>query len=290
MKPFRVVTGTFWWYYYLCSFFGGLKYKKDFDQISQFILFIGYPRSGHSLIGSLLDAHPEVIISNQLNALYFFKNKYSREQIFYLIRKNAFDQGKKGRSNSGYKYEVPGQWQGRYQQLKVIGDKRGGRTTDILDHDRNLSILGRLKKKSKAKLKMIHVIRNPYDNISTMVLRQVKRNKRPLTEALFDEKIALYFQKVKTNARLKAELSDIICDVHLENLISRPTEELQRICRFLEIDTTPEYINDCAGIIWKQPNPSRFKLSLWNERRVAQIAHKVNQYDFIQHYNYKKTI
>lgn len=101
MKPFRIITGPFWWYYYLMSFFGGIKYKRDFSRLKIYILFIGYPRSGHSLIGSLLDAHPDMMVSNRLNALHFFNKNYSRNQIFYLIRKNATDHGRHGRENSG---------------------------------------------------------------------------------------------------------------------------------------------------------------------------------------------
>ena len=34
-------------------------------------MFIGYPRSGHSLIGSLLDVHPNAIVAHELDALKF---------------------------------------------------------------------------------------------------------------------------------------------------------------------------------------------------------------------------
>jgi len=35
------------------------RYRRHFDAVRTFCLFIGYPRSGHSLVGSLLDAHPD---------------------------------------------------------------------------------------------------------------------------------------------------------------------------------------------------------------------------------------
>ena len=38
-------------------------------QLRSFCLFIGYPRSGHSLLGSLLDAHPDIAIAHEVNAL-----------------------------------------------------------------------------------------------------------------------------------------------------------------------------------------------------------------------------
>ena len=33
------------------------------NHIKKFILFIGYPRSGHSIMGSLMDAHPHMVIA-----------------------------------------------------------------------------------------------------------------------------------------------------------------------------------------------------------------------------------
>jgi hypothetical protein len=38
-------------------------------QVRSFCLFIGYPRSGHSLVGSLLDAHPDIAIAHEVNVL-----------------------------------------------------------------------------------------------------------------------------------------------------------------------------------------------------------------------------
>jgi hypothetical protein len=32
-------------------------------------LFVGYSRSGHSLVGALLDAHPEIPVAYEANAL-----------------------------------------------------------------------------------------------------------------------------------------------------------------------------------------------------------------------------
>jgi phage terminase large subunit-like protein len=43
--------------------------RNRFHDVGVFCIFIGYPRSGHSLVGSLLNAHPEVIISHELDVL-----------------------------------------------------------------------------------------------------------------------------------------------------------------------------------------------------------------------------
>jgi hypothetical protein len=34
-----------------------------------FLLFFGQPRSGHSIVGSILDAHPQMAVANEYNVL-----------------------------------------------------------------------------------------------------------------------------------------------------------------------------------------------------------------------------
>lgn len=45
-----------------------------FDGLETYCMFIGYPYSGHSLVGSLLDAHESMAISHELHALKFLDN------------------------------------------------------------------------------------------------------------------------------------------------------------------------------------------------------------------------
>ena len=33
-----------------------------FDDLKAFVMFVGYPRSGHSIVGALLDAHPHLTV------------------------------------------------------------------------------------------------------------------------------------------------------------------------------------------------------------------------------------
>ena len=286
MKKSKNDSRLSWWVHYLRSFFGGLLLKKEFRQVEKYILFVGYPRSGHSLIGSLLDAHPLMMISNELNALQFFLKKvYFRHQIFYFIWKNSKKHGLEGRSNTGYNYSVPEQWQGKCQKLLAIGDKKGGLSSMMLDEKDDFLLLKEVEKISKAKLKIIHVIRNPYDNISTMVLRQAKRTGK-LTDELLEEKMSKYLENVATNEKIKQQNPAIIFDVHLDDFITQPVEGLRRIFEFLEMEVTEKYLNDCGSIVWKKTNQSRFKMSLWTPEKIQELAGVIQQYDFLKRYKY----
>lgn len=44
--------------------------QQDIDSVKKFVFFIGYARSGHSIIASLLDAHPNIVMA-QMNSISF---------------------------------------------------------------------------------------------------------------------------------------------------------------------------------------------------------------------------
>lgn len=39
--------------------------QEAVDGVEKFVIFVGYPRSGHSIIGSMMDAHQNIIISHE---------------------------------------------------------------------------------------------------------------------------------------------------------------------------------------------------------------------------------
>ena len=55
----------------------------------------------------------------------------------------------------------------------MIGDKTGGGTTMALFQN-SINVLEEISQVVDAPIKFIHVIRNPFDNIATMVLRATK--------------------------------------------------------------------------------------------------------------------
>ncbi len=286
MKKFKKITGLFWWWWYLISFINGLRLKKDFTHINSYVFFIGYPRSGHSLIGSLLDAHQEMVISNELNSLYFFHKNYFRHQIFYFILRNSINHAKAGRSNSDYNYKVPEQWQGTYKNIICIGDKKGGKSSAILGEPNYLDLLNKIENISQTKLKIIHVIRNPFDNVSTMIMRQVNKNGKQLSEKLVEKKITTYLNRANTNDKLLSLRPKDICNVHIEDFINNPHEELQRICNFLNIEVSEKYLNDCSSIVWNKTNNTRYNMPFWTEDRKLKFYNSIQDYGFLKRYNY----
>ena len=66
---------------YLSSYYESLKLTEFFKDVKTFCMFIGYPRSGSTLIGSLLDAHPNIIIAHELDVFRYIRAGFNKRQI-----------------------------------------------------------------------------------------------------------------------------------------------------------------------------------------------------------------
>ena len=107
---------------------------SDIDGLQSFLFFIGWARSCHSVIGSMLDAHPNIIIAHE----FFLFDKLGKDPqlrnrsiMFNKLYSNSYKSAINGwRSDEntvkGYTLGMPGSWQGQFSNLKVIGDKSGG--------------------------------------------------------------------------------------------------------------------------------------------------------------------
>ena len=260
---------------YIRSYFKSLGHEKHFAGIESYCMFIGYPRSGHSLIGSLLDAHPNIIIAHELDVLKYIQEGFSKRQVFYLLLENSRRFTQVGREWSGYAYAVRNQWNGKFRQLKVIGDKKGGGSSRRLG--RNPELFQDLKRTIDIDQKYIHVIRNPYDNISTMS----KRRGEGLSKS-----IDRYFSRCKTVANINAMVDrEKWFDVRHEALIDNPQYWLMKLCQFLGQNTSDDYLNDCASIVRKSPHKTRHEAH-WTRELMQRVENERERYPFLHSYTF----
>jgi hypothetical protein len=261
---------------YITSLVKSPSYVEDFKDIEIFCIFIGYPRSGHSLIGSLLDANPDIIFSNEINALRYVKYHFSRQQIFYLILENSHDFSKKGRAHTGYSYKVNNQWQGRYRKIRVIGDKRGSGSIKRLYYQPKL--YKRMHEIIGVRIKFIHIVRNPFDNISTIYLRGRNKN--------FQQSIDYYFFLSDEVLKLKERVpEDDLIEMRHETFIHEPLTSLKKLTDFLGVDADQDYLNDCSKIIFKNPKNTR-QNAPWTEKLTETVQKRMKHYPFLSGYSF----
>ena len=265
---------------YATSYYQARTNSAIFADVTTFSFFVGHTKSGGTMIGALLDAHPNIVLADEIDTLDLVKSGYSREQIFHILLKGSRREAMKGRVTArrleAYSFEVKGQWQGRFDRLQVIGASKAGPTTRRLGADPGL-----LNRTSRAfaglDLKVIQVIRNPFDPMSAMRLR----GKRTIENA-----VDHYFDYCATLQELRERLNDEqLHSVRYESFVAEPRPALARICRFLGLEPGEDYLDACAAVIWPEPERSRDKVE-WPAEWVEKVEEQIEKVEFLRGYRF----
>lgn len=275
--------------------------SSTFANISTVLVFIGHARSGSTVVGSILDAHPNIIISNEVDLLsnlevwqrQFLQCRsncveHARKLLFelYSIMLDNSVQYGKSRVHTGFNYSIPGQ--GEWRNFKVIGDKKAGKTAHMLAYMFNKTITDFkfLESMGGVSVKFVHVVRNPFDIIATMLRRQMFDGAAyfehrhdmltPDVETL-QKTTRRVFQLERSIAQLKnTKLFDII-ELHHVDLLAHTERELQRVCTWLgDITYDKQWALNSKQILHERPSRSRDFL-VWPQSIVDSIIKQSQQ-------------
>jgi hypothetical protein len=267
---------------YLNSFPSPTESAALFASVHTYVMFIGLGRSGTTLVGALLDAHPRMVIARQLGALkYLWPVPFSRERIFRLLVQNSLKTARDGwPGGGGYSHAIAGQMQGSFDVIEVIGDK--SRSAQSLEWFASRpALLSRLADTTRARIRMLHVIRNPYDTIATR-----SRRRRVSPEKISREYFALTGQLHELNGRIASHAGLDIkrIPVHLEDLILDPKGQLAELCNSLGVSPSEDYLEACAGIVYRKPSEPRRTIE-WPAQLVSDIQHRMQEFPHLQRYS-----
>ena len=249
------------------------------SHLHHFCLFIGYPYSGHSLVGSIIDAHPNAAISHELHVGKLIKKGYPKERIFSMILLNSIKFAREGRTWNNYSYLIPGEWNGRYTTLRVIGDKKGGGSSKFFS--KKPEIFDTVGSVFGLSIKYIHVIRNPYDMISTLF----RKTRNPKTDNIRIA-IDMFIKRIERTADLKKLIqTEDWHDVYHEQLLSAPDESINSLFRFLDMEVQDGFIENCKKVIYPAPHKSRFDVS-WNEADIEYVEQFLQRFEHFSTYSF----
>lgn len=182
-------------------------------------------------------------------------------------------------SGGGYDYSVPGSAQGTYTTLKVIGDKKGDASAHLLaNHPELFEQLAEMTE--GLQLHVIHHVRNPYDNISTIARK---------SDLSLGEAIRKYF-KLASHVHNHLNRFEQIphaatIETHHEDLIADPKKSLARIAKFLNLSSGADYLEACADMIFDSPHRSRDKVE-WTPELKTKVADRIRSYPFLAGYSF----
>lgn len=278
LRRTAVHTGWRW----ASSAVGAYREREVLARVRTYCVFIGHARSGHSIVGALLDAHPQVAISDELDALRYIDLGFAARQVMYLSvavsRRQALNERRKaGHGGAVYSYHVPGQSQGDHHELRVVGDSQAGWTVQRLARDPRLFDALRAAMAGRD-VRFIHVVRNPFDNISTMMLRGNRT---------FESAFHRYFANCESIVVLAERIGDdALLRLRHEDVVTQPRPTLRAACEFLGVDAPDDYLEACASILYDSPSRSRAKVR-WTADMRASVEERIVHFDFLDGYTFE---
>ncbi|MGZ4149492.1 MAG: sulfotransferase [Actinomycetota bacterium] len=249
-----------------------------------FCFFVGHVKCGTSLLGAMLDAHPNVILADEVDALGLLDAGFRRDEVFHLLRKGAEDEARKGRVTArrlgGYALAVPGASQGRAEVPLAIGDGRAGPTTKLLAADP--SLLNRLPAMVPGvDVRVFMVLRNPFDPIALTMIR----GKRT-----FEDAVAHFFATCETLVAIGAQLPpEMLHRVRYEDVVADPAAELAAACAFLGVEASSDYLAACASIVHPSPDRDRERIE-WTPEMIRTVEAGIVRFDFLSPYSFEQEV
>ncbi|MFP3914641.1 MAG: sulfotransferase [Actinomycetota bacterium] len=256
----------------------GRRHPDRFDHLEALCLFVGHTKSGGTLLGAMIDAHPQAVVADEVDVLRHLEAGLSRREILDLLVRNARREALKGRVTArrlgGYSLAVPSQWQGSYREIQVVGESRAGPTTRRLGSGPGgLEALRELA--APARLRLVHVVRNPLDPIAAMV----RRGGRTVESATAD--YAAQAERLET-VRSRLEPDELIT-VRYEELVGDPRLHLSRVLGHLGLEAREDHLGACATLVDARRSREREWIQ-WSPAQIEGVAKVAEGHGFLAPY------
>lgn len=268
-------------------------------------------------MGSFLDAHPNIALSF---AFFLFRNLLKRpdeegsldgllrnKTLFFNIiyeRSYQYSLVSSGKKKKGYTLDVPELWSGKFDgHLQVIGDKSALPTTMGYSNSFPAHFKEQYKSLQRSvgiPLLGIHVVRNPFDMISTHLLYQSldyswktegkgnwSATNKYNNESRLEQVIEFFFDKAKSVHEMIPLCRMNILEVHNEDLVKDPQREIKRMCEFLGVKCPEDYLRKCESKSYRNVSRTRDKV-FWPQHLRRRVEERIDMYSFFKGYTFEE--
>ena len=287
--------------------------QQVIDHVEKFVFFIGYTRSGHTIMSSVLDANSNVVIGQELKVfrMVLLHNRteliHDKSYLFNQLYWRSWNESHFGVSSSNKAGEHYGvgilsnnySWHGMYKNLRVIGYKSAASATGMYRGNPNQfkKVYKQFSHTLQIPIYAIHVVRNPYDMIATKFIHKSRsRNKGQVSQPSESKDSAemlmgsiskvFWLADGVLNMTMDPELDLKVLEVHNADYVKKPAETVKRICAFLEVDCPEGYVQACQEKAYTSVSKTREAVN-FPKQMVTEIAQKLKKYPFFRRYAYK---
>ena len=264
------------------------------------------------MIGSVMDAHPNMIIAHEFFVLVRCSRSLHRNEhifhdklkLFNSLYSNSYLTLKCGwRSDTstrkGYNFNIDFPWQGAFRDLRVIGDKSGDSSVQVLASKSGRECLNDMRLLNMSVV-AVHVVRNPYDMIATSVLYHM--NKGPfdkstlanstaqeVSERLMIQAARAVYGHAQTISKLKSLYGQdtfSVFEIHTEDYIQNPRAVITEICEYFDIECPADYVDMCAKKTYRDISRTR-DLIRWSHKILSYVKHIIRTFPFFHGYTFE---
>jgi len=232
------------------------------------ITFIGHGRSGHTIVSAILDSHPNVRISEEHKYIgRWHREGWSREKIIQHLLPTGQGKERKLKALPG-----SGPWTGEHEML-YMGDKCGwDAVTEVKKREAPLSILDDFGAHMGMNVKVIHTIRDPYDNICAWL-------DSPKYQRMWGTGNTMYMKAIRQYTRFYGTADKLLkrydhFDLHNGEMCSDPRRVITELAEYLELPIVEPWLTNAADSVFKRPN-KRADRREWPDRWVRNIDERV---------------
>ncbi len=291
-------------------------WERSFEDVRVMLLTIGFSGAGSSLLGYLLTAHPNMAVADQpvifsgepvaldindINGVNKINGLYSADlnKIFNVILGVDYIRWlavKEKRENNNTLFSeakrqkryilMSNQYQGRFETLKVLGIKNSRQTAEFLSDKRQFATLKKRLEERDIRMKFILTVRNPYDIIANKTGRTTQYKAAP-QKPITTKAISFVEKLSEENIKLVEQVpsQDVFVSKH-EEMVADPSLQLTKLCQFVQVPASPDYLDDCASCVDEKPNRRRLEFD-WTSEQKQKVASLIEQYDFFSGYDWE---
>lgn len=251
------------------------------------LFFIGAPRSGTTLLGQVLNQHPNVLISTEHRLLdKVLVKKLPFDETLREAATRAYQTFLAGLEKDPYFHKRLGQYQSNWSKtshlahqpefkkrtIEVAGDKKAGGTA-MLFHEKPEAF--RILLESRPQMKFVHIYRDPISAATSLQKSHGIKSTRSAIEHILHTNEAAF--------RLKEEFPDRYFGLQYEKLLADPAKQLASLLGWLELPVDNVWLNK-TSVLFNPPtdHPNRSEKIAILRALLSEQSPRTEYRDYLQ--------
>lgn len=92
-----------------------------------------------------------------------------------------------------------------------------------------------------------------------------------------------FFRWAEGSANARELLGDKLLDINGLDLVKNPVESMSKICQFIQITCSDDYLQACTKVVDPTPSTTR-NYVVWSKEHMNRMYSEIEQYPFLAHY------